>query len=112
MTHFRDRHLEEHISGPLHSEKFTRNPDDIAVTSTAWGECVVIWAYEILQRRRVVYVCCGFFLDCLKDIPLATGHDGMELVINLANFRMETALKSGIRNVKFSRNPDVPVHLA
>lgn len=51
-----------------------------------------IWADETLERGRVINVGGGLFLDRLKDMAFTASNDGMELLVDFARLRMQTAL--------------------
>jgi len=94
VAYLGQRNLIQHVPRPLHTEKFTCDPDHILrvskVGTTRRGR---VRANEPLKGRGKVDVSSCFLLDRLKCRSFSPCDNGMKFLVNLADFGMEAALK-------------------
>lgn len=79
-----NRNLEKHIPGPLHAKEFARDRDEVLLGQ----QSRVALTEHARKRRGKVYIRGSLFLNVLDDTALPTRDDVVQLVIDLANFRV------------------------
>ena len=76
--------LEEHISSSLNTKEFASDEDQVLFRLKGAS----LAANDTRERCREVDVRSRFLLNCLNDASFATRDDVVELVVDLADFRV------------------------
>lgn len=85
------RDLEEHVASTLDTEELSGDENEVLLGE----ERVVLLAQHSRERSGEVDVGARLLLNSLNDAALATRDDVVELVVDLANLRVEPALRKG-----------------
>lgn len=83
--------MKQHVSRPLDTKEFASDEDQVLLGR----QSRILWSEYSGDRRRKVYVRRRVLLNRLNYASLTARDDIVQFVVNLADFRMESGLRTG-----------------